>query len=279
MSRAIHGQVLREGEHVELLHLGPDLYEALYQGLTDPAVASTWRPRGQYIPVAGWEQFLVERMAFSAVVRSRETGSLVGFVELRDVEPTDGYGYVSAAACAGYLGSGLMVEAVTLFIDEALSRSALHKVYFLLSEHSRSALAGTLDELLEVEGVLRGHVVILGERQDVTLASISRSQFLDRLRESPLVRRLTPTGGWRLLPGVDDGPPTTSLEDIFLRVAGVPLPSVDPATELATLGLDSLAQLELVLALEDAMGHTAPEDLVSSMRTVGDLLGWRESAA
>lgn len=65
----------------------------------------------------------------------------------RDVDPVDGY--VSAAS-SPYLGSGLMVEAVALFVDEAFGRSQLRKVYMLLSERSRRAAASTLLDVLDV---------------------------------------------------------------------------------------------------------------------------------
>lgn len=277
MASRVEGTVLRRGEHVELLALSPDLYEPLYRALMVPEVANTWRPRGQYVPLAGWERFLSEGMEFAAVARNPETHELIGLVELRDVEHTDGYGYVSAAASADAVGSGLIVEAVTIFIDEAFARSQLYKVYLLLSESSRAALQGTLAEMLDVEGVLRGHVMLLGQRQDVTVASITRERFAQRVSQIPLLRSLARDAGWRLAP--DAGPQGgRAVRDVLAGVADACGVAFDSTTKLADLATDSLAVLELLTAVEDEIGREVTHDFILSMGTVDDLLRWVESA-
>jgi acyl carrier protein len=43
-------------------------------------------------------------------------------------------------------------------------------------------------------------------------------------------------------------------------------------TELAALGMDSFAQLELVAALEDRLSFRVPDDEISSITTISNLL-------
>lgn len=106
----------------------------------------------------------------------------------RDVDPVDGY--VSAAS-SPYLGSGLMVEAVALFVDEAFGRvpapQGVHAAFRAISP------SGGVHPARRAR-VLRGHVVLLGERQDVTVVSMSRSTFGEQIARSPGLARVAGPG-------------------------------------------------------------------------------------
>jgi len=59
--------------------------------------------------------------------------------------------------------------------------------------------------------------------------------------------------------------------DIAARMAGIAPDRLDPDATLARLGLDSLASVELVAALEDQLGRRIPESLSSAHTTLSDL--------
>lgn len=50
-----------------------------------------------------------------------------------------------------------------------------------------------------------------------------------------------------------------------------------PDTTLPAAGLDSLAALELILALEERGGFRFPDELLDSVRTLGDLWAWADA--
>lgn len=266
--------MLRHGAHVDLLALAPHLYQPLHRALAVPEVADTWRPRGRLVPSYEWERFLLDGLHLGAVVRTAVDHRLVGLVELRDLQPTDQHAYLDVAAVPEYIGSGLVVEGVAQLLDEAFARGGLHKVYALLSEDSRARTESALDGLLTEEAVLRGHVVLQGRRQDVTVASITHDEFRQRLGERPDLARCSPTWRMAALPiaGVD-----RSLTDILGEVTGRPAGEVTADTPLRGAELDSMLALELLVAVEAAAGREMPEDLLASVDTVGELLGWVEA--
>jgi acyl carrier protein len=40
------------------------------------------------------------------------------------------------------------------------------------------------------------------------------------------------------------------------------------------MGIDSLETVELVMALEDELGHTLPDEFVGESTTIGDIVDW-----
>lgn len=271
----VDGAVLRRGAHVELLALAPHLYRPLHEALAVPEVADTWRPRGRLVPSYEWERFLLDGLHVGAVIRSASSHELVGLVELRDLQPVDQHAYLDAAAVPAHQGSGLVAEAVALFLDEAFARGGLWKVYVLLGDDSRAATASALGDLLTVEAVLRGHVVLRGRRQDVTVASITADEFRDRLADRPDLAALAPSG-WRTVPSPPAGP-GRPLAEVLARLVGPGAGDLGPDTPLRSAPADSLAALELLAAVEDAAGRPVPDDLLSTVDTVGELVGWVEA--
>jgi len=70
--------------------------------------------------------------------------------------------------------------------------------------------------------------------------------------------------------------PSTSLLDLiaagFTEVTGRPAPAIALDDDIAGLGLDSVAVLELVAWSEERLGVRVPDDELTTVRTVGDLV-------
>lgn len=64
----------------------------------------------------------------------------------------------------------------------------------------------------------------------------------------------------------------------LLRVRlDLPLAEVAPTARLVEdLGLDSILIFELVMMIEGEAGRLFPEELIESIRTIGDVFGWYE---
>ncbi len=59
---------------------------------------------------------------------------------------------------------------------------------------------------------------------------------------------------------------------------GIPQSSITEASDIVKdLGADSLDVVELLMTLEDNTGKTIPEDKVSDLKTVGDVVKMLES--
>jgi acyl carrier protein len=70
--------------------------------------------------------------------------------------------------------------------------------------------------------------------------------------------------------------PSTSLLELiaagFTQVTGRPAPAIALDDDIAGLGLDSLAMLELVAWSEEQLGVRVPDEELTTVRTVGDLV-------
>ncbi len=51
----------------------------------------------------------------------------------------------------------------------------------------------------------------------------------------------------------------------------------EPRSTLVEVGIDSLATLELVLALEERGGFRFPDELIDAIRTLGDAWAWTDA--
>ena len=65
------------------------------------------------------------------------------------------------------------------------------------------------------------------------------------------------------------------VRDIIVETLGCDAEAVTPAASLADdLGADSLAAVELVMALEEATGISIAEEDAANLKTVGDIMAY-----
>lgn len=70
-----------------------------------------------------------------------------------------------------------------------------------------------------------------------------------------------------------------TLRDMIVETLGCSAELVKPEASLAEdLGADSLAAMELIMALEEASGITVSEEDAVRLKTVGDILAFLEQA-
>ena len=61
------------------------------------------------------------------------------------------------------------------------------------------------------------------------------------------------------------------LQDLLIKDHALTREQLTPEVELSTLGIDSLALIELMFQVEDRFGISLPDDKVPDMVTVGDV--------
>jgi RimJ/RimL family protein N-acetyltransferase len=171
---------IREGRHLRLVQTVPDHYPSLYRELSCTETSAAWRSRGRIASPIEFEKLLWHDIAFSCIaIQTSKNGdeAMVGLVELLGLDEPNGHAQLSVAAFNGFTTSGLIVEAVALFLDEVFWRFNLRKVYAMLSDSSMAQCGSMLDRLFEVEGRLTGHVFIKGGYEDVHITSMTRERF------------------------------------------------------------------------------------------------------
>ena len=62
------------------------------------------------------------------------------------------------------------------------------------------------------------------------------------------------------------------LQDLLIKDHSLTREQLTPEAELSTLGVDSLALIELMFQVEDRFGISLPDDKVPDMVTVGDVV-------
>jgi RimJ/RimL family protein N-acetyltransferase/acyl carrier protein len=277
--------VVRVGTRVTLLEIEPSWYAPLHAGLIHPEVARTWRWRGQSVPVGDFERLLFQGVSRLTVVVDNDD-HLVGVTSLGNVEGGDGHAELSVAEMPPFLGSGLILQGAMLFVDECLATMGLRKIYLNLTEDSANRLSSALQHAATIEGVLRDHFLINGRRQDMVVAAVTRSGFVEALERSATVRAMSPTG-WRCLDGVASGPggslpesDSSTIRELEQRTAAAlgldpDLGELgDPGDELdlrSDLNLDSMAMLELLCLLDEFAGREVPLGVLDAASSVGDL--------
>ena len=61
------------------------------------------------------------------------------------------------------------------------------------------------------------------------------------------------------------------LQDLLIKDHSLTREQLTPEAELSTLGIDSLALIELMFQVEDRFGISLPDDKVPDLVTVGDV--------
>jgi RimJ/RimL family protein N-acetyltransferase len=189
---------VRQGRHVSLFGLHPSLYGPLHAELTVPEVTQAWRSRGRFVPSYELERFLTQGIHRSAVAALRtDPRHILGLLELLDYQPLERRGEISIATTLKFQGSGLMLEAAALFLDDCFASLRLEKIYSHLAEDSHVRLSSAFTEALSVEGTLRDYLFVGGRLQDVTIASLTRAQFALLVGDPALAGYSE--NGWRVL--------------------------------------------------------------------------------
>ncbi len=273
-------RVIRRGTRVRLLEMDPSWYPQVHAGLTHPAVAGTWRWRGRSVPFQDFERLLFHDVVRLVVVLDTDE-QLVGIAALGNLESGDGHAELSVAEFPPFLGSGLIVQGAMLFVDECFATFPLRKIYLNLTDDSCGQLGGALRQAAITEGVLHDHFRINGRRQNLVVAAVTPSSFVDGLRASALVRAMSPNG-WISLGGPVPTPDDESaqlrpesVDELDRRCAdAVGLEPDDLRDDLdlrRDLHLDSMAMLELLCVLDALAGREVPFEVLTATFTVGDL--------
>ncbi|MDO8390458.1 MAG: GNAT family protein [Actinomycetota bacterium] len=171
------------------IHLRPVLpadYLRLYEIENDPATALTWRYRGEMPSLAGYEPALWKQTQQIMVVEGRDTGVVVGYLQLHDLDLRAGHGWFSLYAGPEHRGSGLVMEGLMAFTEWAFGEWPIRWLYAHSFEHNvHSFESGLRRGPAQRLGVLRERMLVDGALTDVHVIGIDRDAWIP----SPLRRR------------------------------------------------------------------------------------------
>ena len=164
----------------------PADYPRLYEIESDPETAMTWRYRDGMPPPDDYEPALWRQSQQIMVVEGRATGTVVGYLQLHDVDLRAGHGWFSLYAGPEHRGSGLVMEGLMAYCEWAFGEWPIRWLYAHSFEHNVHAFESGLRRGEAVRlGVLRNRMVVDDQPTDVHVIGISRESWMG----SPLRRR------------------------------------------------------------------------------------------
>jgi len=255
------------GRVVDLLPLGLVRIEALYEIALVGGAGITWRTRGRTVSLERFAAFLWEAGDCAFGVVERPSGRLVGFVGLYGTDTVSGVASLSAFFDPRQARAVLLAgDALETFCRYAFEVIGLRKLTLEIPASLATGLLGACGRLpfLTLEGTLRAHARMGRTVHDLEVYAVWADAFQTWLHDDA--------------PEVPDPP---ERPDAVVRVRRVltRLCPRDVPHELSgghrlveDLGLDSLAVIELVVALEAELGRPLPADAIGDHMTVQDVV-------
>lgn len=239
------------------------LYEVLYLG----GAAATWRTRGRTVSMEVFASLIMANGDASfGVVDKAEGGRLVGHVGLYNYDQVSGVASL-AAFFDQRVASHDWIAAIGLrtFLDYVFNVIGLRKIHFEMPDSRQRSLRNSVERLpvVRAEGVLKGHVRIGSEYCDMLQFAVWSDDFaalgVDLADEN--VEREFDQSGYALV------------QACLGEMGYIPDDQLSGGVRLVEdLGLDSLALIELWVALEDRRGWQLDDEALASVQSVQDLV-------
>lgn len=238
----------------------------LYEMAIDPRSGYLSRYRGATLSPEQFQSRIWDGSFAQFVIEHRARAGVIGHVAAYDPHPSNGYCTISVIGSREFAGSGLILEGLAVFVFYLLDLWPFRKIYAEVPGFAYHHFASGLQRYFREEGRLRNHHFALGRWWDVHILALYR-ELIDPHRD-------------RIVHFAESqGPDNTSGSGVVVRSLLTSLGvDFDPRgfdLTLAEAGIDSLALLEITEALA-TLGVDVPEELLATLRTVGDLVHYCE---
>jgi ribosomal-protein-alanine N-acetyltransferase len=104
-------------------------------------------------------------------------GRIIGTVAARDLSRVQGRVELGYSLSEAYVGRGLGTRAVAMALERLFSMPLLHRVWLGTSGHNLASQGLARKLGFTLEGVMRGHYVINGQRQDQQVWGLLRPEW------------------------------------------------------------------------------------------------------
>ncbi len=178
----------RSNRWVELVPLGNEHLDFLYDLAVDEQVGVRWRFHGQVPSRDAFLSSLWTGVLVQLLVVDRKSRSPLGLVVAYNADQRHGFAYLASVMVPEADGSGLGVAALDVFVGYLFATWPLRKLYAEIPEYNVDRLGNRIGYLLKEEGRLRAHSFYGGFWWDQVIVAIYRDDYLNsnrvvRLRE------------------------------------------------------------------------------------------------
>jgi RimJ/RimL family protein N-acetyltransferase len=143
---------------------------------------------GQETPESFQRSFYHDVVAQFAIF-DRRTGEAAGLISATDGNPIHGFAFMNLLLLPTHQKRVWPLEAAVLFTNYLFVKHNLRRLYGRSTGENFEQFSSGVDRYFEIEGCLKGHLILNGEEQDVYLLTLTR----DRWKEVgiPLLERVT----------------------------------------------------------------------------------------
>ena len=151
--------------------------EFLFELTTGEATGWRWRFRGRTPNRDEYMQVMWKNTQSQYIVTERNQRQKIGL--LQAIRPSaDGYIYVTAICSETYMGTGLMFEALGLFITFLFTNWNYHHVYAEVPEYNYEAFRSGEGSIFEVRGHFVDHDYAKGQFWDMFVVGVARDVWM-----------------------------------------------------------------------------------------------------
>jgi RimJ/RimL family protein N-acetyltransferase/acyl carrier protein len=152
----------------------------LFDLATGEATGWRWRFRGRTPARDEYMRIMWQGSQSQFIVTERSQQKRIGL--LQSIRPSvDGYVYITVLTAPEYMGSGLMFEALGLFVTYLFTNWDYHHVYAEVPEYSYKTFRSGEGELFEVRGHFEDHDFAMGRRWDMFVVGVAREMWMAKV--------------------------------------------------------------------------------------------------
>ncbi len=256
---------------IHLRPVRPGDYPFLYELAVKPEDGFRWRFRGSQPSFEQFVQGLRSEIHCMYLVERIQPCEPIGHVSCYKAEFKNRNAFVAIQGRGELCGSGLLMEAMELFVDFLFKTWEFEKLYAECPAFNMGMFRSGAGRVFEIEGILRGHERILGRSWDLYVLAIFRKTWEQWRANGEMAR-----ADLLVELGRDESGAGVAFEE-FATFLSTRIPGLDrfevlePEMELVgDAGLDSIGVIELFDLLEGLTGILG-DSQIKDCSTLGDV--------
>lgn len=165
------------GRRLQLRPVMPYDVEFLYELATGEDVGYRWRFLGHVPNFEVFSQQLWHDVLVQFVIVSRKTQDRIGLVVCYTADLRNGYAHMAIAMKGKQVGTGIAIEAASLFVNYLFATFNLRKIYAEATDFNFQSVASGKDTLFREEGRLVDHYYYQGRFWDQRIVALHRADW------------------------------------------------------------------------------------------------------
>ena len=262
-------EIARSSRRIRLREIRPTDYAFLYERALRPEESYRWRFRGQQPGYEEFVQSLTAGVLLQYIVTAESHDAPLGLVVCYGADFRNGHAYIGVQAAPPAIGTGLLLEAMRIFIDGIFETYDFKKLYAECPEFNMGRVASILNFGFVQEGKLVAHERFQNQDWDLYILALHRLAWRKQ-EDEWAIRTLQVGTDWSADQEVGQGPSFEVFCAAVCRSLNIDASVISSGTHLVEdLQFDSLAMVEF-FEIVGSLGVVMDLNSYSRIRTMGD---------